>query len=230
MPRTAGHFAETRIPDHEKQGGMSQRQFRKAQARLHRPASRRLTKAEEARAEALIWFVLLTKPQREAHAQHALQSRGFTTFSPMEWRWRKAHRTAKNRNPVRHDVPAYPKYVFLGVPDAWRGLPWHMVEDITFIRGYLADSAWRPIRLNGSDVAKVMRASQTPLFEAKPEIEPEAPEVVILPGEFVRVTDGPLVGVEFIAERMEGHEVVVRAVEGEGRTIRVPVEILGRAA
>lgn len=239
---------------------MSQRQYRKAQARLHRPGRRPLTRKELGRAASLTWFVLLTKPQREEHAEEALKRRGFTAFSPQEWRWRKAHRFAKQKGLVKHDVPAYPKYVFLGIDpinnrctacgagqggscrdrhgraiDGFHaerhGLPWDQIEDITFIRGFIAEPVtYRPIRLDGGDIAKVMRASQTPLFEKKQDAEPAFAEVVFAAGEQVRITEGPLFGVPLLFERREGAEAVVRCVDGAGREMRVPYPILGRAA
>lgn len=211
---------------------MSGRRLAKARARLHRPAPRTtITRKEQERAELLDWFVLLTKPQREDHACNALLERDMVAFTPIEWRWRKAHKTARDRSPVKHNVPAYPKYVFLGVPKHWGGLPWHLVNDITFIRGFLAHEDCRPVRLNGSDIAKVMRASQTPLFDAGPDREPEEPVVVIEPGDFVRITDGPLTGLEFIASRRDGSDWwVMGEAQDVSRPIRVTAKILAKAA
>jgi transcription antitermination factor NusG len=184
-------------------------------------------------AEGLMWFALTTAPQREAHAEKALKdlgaSYGFSAFTPLEHRYRRRSRFKPNEQ-VKFNTPAYPRYVFIGVDKAiWAGLPWHLAQQVTFIKGYLANSEGRPVVLSGNAVAQIMRASQTPLFDtARPEIDgPVEVCEVIHPGETVEVIGGLLRGVRFTVARRIGSSLII---EGQAAPIEIPHELVRRAS
>ena len=160
----------------------------RAAARLRQPKRRlSITEREVELCESLIWFALVTKPQSEIRAEKVISDMldGVFAFTP-----RIKHRIKKPRHRPGQsayrdlEVSAYPRYLFIGVPEAWGGLPWHALAPVSFLTGYLADPAGKPVRLRGVDVAQVMRSSQSPLFKGRDREEEDAPFCEVLyPGE-----------------------------------------------
>lgn len=206
---------------------------RRASARLRTPLRREKLSAREMDAAlGCLWFALVTPPQREKHCADALEKlgrAGLTVFTPLEWRYRR-HSRYRPDQIRRVNVPAYPRYVFIGVPPEWGGLPWHMIQHITFVRGFLADPSGRPVTISSRDVAGIMKASQTPLFERADETgeaEQGEPLEVILPGEEIRVIAGLLSGQTFVASAVRDGMI---EVEGQANAIIIPSSYVRRVA
>jgi transcription antitermination factor NusG len=171
----------------------------------------------------LTWFALTTPPQREFRVQRILNQLGITAFCPQEWRWRRKSRYCKAKR--RIDYPAYPRIVFVGVPQG-RGLPWTTLSNIHLVTGFVArPDTMMPQVFATNDVIQVMKASKTPLFERPKEEAYEPPSFV--PGEAVRIADGPLAGVELSVRKVVGHQVYC-SVELLGREVEqeLPAEVL----
>lgn len=206
---------------------------RRASARLRTPLRReKLSSREMEAALGYTWYALVTPPQREKHCADALEKLSLTVFTPLERRYRR-HSRYRPGQTRRVNVPAYPRYVFLGVPDnedgSRGGLPWERICHITFVRGFLADPTGRPVTIAGRDVLGIMKASQTPLFVRQDETEEESapPCEVILPGEEIRVIAGVLSGRTFVASAVRAGVV---EVEGLSAAIRIPAGYVRRVA
>lgn len=75
------------------------------------------------------WFIAQTEPGRELIAWRGLKERGFTSYLPMETRWKPSRKVRE-----RADYPLFAGYVFVGLA------PWqsHMeVRAIDGIRGFV---------------------------------------------------------------------------------------------
>jgi len=167
---------------------------------------RRLTTTEIDNAKGYTWHALIVPPQREFVVQRILDRRGLVTFVPAEWRWRKISRYRKGK--TRVDRPAYPKYVFLGVP-AGCGIPWMTLIDIHLVRGFMGRASdGMPQVFSSTDIAQIMSAAMTPLFS-----EPDWNAYMetgheFNPGDIASVGDGPLEGLEIMVDRIEGPNAV----------------------
>ena len=151
----------------------------RAAARLRQPKRRlSITSREIELCESLIWFVLETKPQSEIRAEKVISEMmpGVFVFTPRSSRTIRKSRVRPGEHPYREiEVSAYPRYLFIGVPEVWGGLPWHSLAPVSFLTGYLSDPYGRPCRLQAEAVATVMRASNSPLFKGRDREEEEAP-------------------------------------------------------
>lgn len=151
----------------------------RAAARLRQPKRRlKITEREIELCESLIWFVLATKPQCEIRAEKVIAEMmpGVFVFTPRSARTIRKPRTRPGEHPYREiEVSAYPRYLFIGVPQVWAGLPWHSLAPVSFLTGYIADPHGNPYRLQAKAVEQVMRASTTPLFKGRDREEEEAP-------------------------------------------------------
>lgn len=188
-------------------------------------AFRKLTSREISHASSLTWYALSVPPQREFRVQRILCQRGLSAFVPQEWRYRKKSRYCKKAQ--RKGVAAYPRVVFVGVPDG-RGFPWLQLNDIHLVSGYIAcPSTLRPQVFLSSDVQQIMSASRTPLFTLADEAVYEEPSFE--PGEPVEIGDGPLAGIELKVDRVVGMDVFCR-FELMGREVeqKLPADILSR--
>lgn len=203
----------------------------RAAARLRQPKRRlSITERETDLAHSLIWFALVTKPQREIHAEKVISEimPGAMAFTPRSTRTIKKPRHRHGERAYREiEVSAYPRYLFIGVPEFWGGLPWHALSPVSFLTGYLADPAGNPIRLRGVDVAQVMRASQSPLFKGRDREEEEAPFCEVLyPGELA-------MGLGALSS-VSGHIVATGKGYAEFDTqsgpLKIPFEMLERCA
>lgn len=191
--------------------------------RFRRPRS-----DERAMAAGLVWYALLVTTQREFGIARKLNARGITAFAPREWRWRRKNRYQKSKR--RETYPAYPKYVFAGVPAGFT-LPWAALAEHRLIRGYLGDAAGRPKPLSPGDIIRIMEAAECPVF-----VEPDENQYMRTGHEFTlgdpaRVAEGSLEGLVMTIEGFE-QDKAVGTLELLGRPTKVtlPLDILEKAA
>ncbi len=162
----------------------------RAEERKHKKEMRprkKITQAEVSLAHGLLWFVLLTKPAKELAAEMAVDDTfgDLYAFTPRETRvirksrWR--HQSSKHR---KIEVSAYPRYLFVGIPPDWKGLPWFDLREIPLLSGYLSNEKGEPLQVMPWAVAELMRKSAKVLFRGRDREREDAPSCpVFYPGE-----------------------------------------------
>lgn len=97
------------------------------------------------------WFILLTSPQKEQTAQLLLRNRGYTTYLPVEHKFRKANKFAKRKIKT---YPAARGCLFVGFPAGTR--PWYDVFQTYHVKGVLAAQG-EPYRLVSDEIGVMVR-------------------------------------------------------------------------
>lgn len=189
-----------------------------------------ITATELARAEGLIWFVLITKPRNEFHAEDLINAvlPFVMAFTPVERGKAKRARPKPGQNPFYPtERPAYRRYVFVGVPEDMGGLPWERLEPLSFVSNYLAGSDGRPLRIGPKAVVEIMKASANCVFKGKDHELAAAPYCrVLYPGETVQGF-GALKHLVAQVKRTEGGAAII---EGSSGPLVVPFELLEKAS
>ena len=118
------------------------RQAFQARARLiNRSARSRLTSSD------LRWYCLVVAPQHDMAAQRILRDKGFHSFVPLDYRYRKVSKFSKKK--MRVVTPAMPGYMFIGME---RGREdWPTVMDINVVAGVIGVRGC-PVSVDGAEV------------------------------------------------------------------------------
>lgn len=208
---------------------------RRGAAPLRTPQLETVTAAEIGEAAGRTWFVIVTKPAREAHAVRALTTRGFDVYCPAEYRWRKAHwRHRASRRGDGRTSPAYARYVFVAGRVMDQGaLAWHLIEDVPMISGFLADSLGRPVTVAAEAIAQDMEQSRQRVCRARGE-EPGAGDhcPVVFPGDQVKLSGWGPAGEGFVVVRVKGPSAMIRrdGAEHEIEAEQAVLQVVGRSA
>lgn len=167
-----------------KSRGQQRAAQRAAKARLKQPKRRlAITDREIELSRSLMWFVLMTKPQSEIRAEKVVSDMmpGVFAFTPRLRQNRRMGRVRPGESRYREvEVSAFPRYLFIGVPEVWGGLPWHSLAPVSFLTGYIADQQGNPYLLHSEAVAKVMQEHPTQLFKGRDREEEDAPFCEVL--------------------------------------------------
>lgn len=153
------------------------------------------------------WFAIYTAPRHEKQVSQRLQEREVESFLPM-------HRTVhcwKNRTRAELELPLFPSYVFVRISPEMKGKVLSVPGALS-----LVGSKREPWPLPDSEM-EILRAG---LNQCKPE-----PHPYLSFGDRVRITDGPLAGMEGIySERKNGARVVL-TIPQIMRSFSVEVEL-----
>jgi len=150
------------------------------------------------------WTILHTRPRCEKKAQRVFDRAGFTTYLPLR---RREHRYGNRRRVF--DAPLFPGYVFCAAP----------VSDLTTLRQ--EDCVANLLRVLDQDrlvhqLRQVARAlAEGRVLDVMPRLEK---------GMTVRVTGGPLKGLEGVVERIAGKTRVVLNIEMIQQAVCVEVD------
>jgi transcriptional antiterminator RfaH len=151
------------------------------------------------------WNVLFVKPRTEKKATEYCALYGIPSYLPL-----RAKTHVVQRRKVTFMVPVFPGYVFAKFSPEQRLL---LLQTNLLVRVLAPLNPRRMLR----DLIMVRRA-----LKADPELKPAKP---LTQGRLVRITGGPLMGVEGRVARMAGTMKVVLNVEMIGRAISVTAQI-----
>jgi transcription antitermination factor NusG len=153
------------------------------------------------------WYAVYTKHQHEKVACDFLLRKGFEVFLPLY----SATRRWKDRKKVVQ-LPVFPCYLFLQA---------NLERKIDILRApgvfNLVESGGRACEVPQSDIDGIRKIVQS---SARTE-----PHAMLKSGEYVRVSQGPLAGLEGVLTRMKGNYRLVLSVEVLQKGIAVEVDL-----
>lgn len=154
------------------------------------------------------WYLIYTKPRQEELALTNLTRQGYQVYLPRLRHWRK--RRGKRVEAIE---PLFPRYLFIFLDnqsDNWS--PIRSTLGVASLVRFGAD----PARVPESFVAHLQaRESADGLHEW---VEPE-----LVPGDEVRVAEGPFQGYEGVLLAPSGQERVILLLDLVGREVRTRV-------
>ena len=159
------------------------------------------------------WAIVWATPRGEEKATAELERFGYTVFLPMVTVWRDVPQRMRKKLGVRRQAverPALSRYLFVGLnPQVQR---WSMIADAEGVAEVIrADGPQQP-RLQ-ADIARMRKAyDRGDLDEVKRETEQMRARLEKIVGRRVRITDGPLNGMEGEAEERRGKRDVEVAI------------------
>ena len=160
----------------------------------------------QTRTEPDGWCVLYARHQHEKRIASVLSGKGFQIFLPM---YDTVHRWV-DRN-KRVSSPLFPGYVFF-VDEADRRL---QVLGTPGVHTILMTGA-APAVIQNDEIAAIRRALESPF-----RVEPHE---FLEHGDFVRITSGPLAGVEGIVSRKKDSCRLVLSIKMLGRSAAVEID------
>jgi len=150
------------------------------------------------------WFALTVKPRRETLAVQGLSSKGIESFLPSH----VVRRRWSDRIKVVSE-PIFPGYIFCRTSLASPVLP------VPGVQGFVS-FAGQPQRIPDQEIEGIMRMTASGL--------PLEPLAYLCAGDRVRVTHGPLAGVEGILWECEAQSQFVVGIEMLGRSVAVKLD------
>jgi len=151
------------------------------------------------------WYVLLVKPRHEKSVAEALDGKGYEVFLPLFLARRRWLSTSRDVS-----LPLFPHYVFCRM-DPERRLP---ILEIPSVRTVVSFGR-SPIPVDESEMQSVRAMVGSGL--------PITPHHFLHAGARVRVTAGPLSGIEGILETVKGKARLVVSVALLQRSVSVEV-------
>jgi len=151
------------------------------------------------------WYVLLVKPRHEKSVAEALDGKGYEVFLPLFLARRRWLSTSRDVS-----LPLFPHYVFCRM-DPERRLP---ILEIPSVRTVVSFGR-APIPVDESEMQSVRAMVGSGL--------PITPHHFLHAGARVRVTAGPLSGIEGILETVRGQDRLVVSVALLQRSVSVEV-------
>lgn len=151
------------------------------------------------------WYVLLVKPKHEKRVEEALSGKGYEVFLPLFLARRRWLSTSRDVS-----LPLFPHYVFCRM-NPERRLP---ILEIPSVRTIVSFGR-APIPIEECEMQSVRAMVGSGL--------PITPHHFLHAGARVRVTAGPLTGVEGILETVRGQDRLVVSVALLQRSISVEV-------
>jgi transcription antitermination factor NusG len=153
------------------------------------------------------WYVAYTKHQHEKTARDFLSRKGFEVLLPI---YSAAHRWKDRTKTVL--LPVFPCYLFVRSS---------LDKKLDILRApgvfWLVESGGRACEVPESDIAGIRKIVQS---SARAE-----PHPLLKSGEYVRVSRGPLMGLQGILTRMKNNFRVVLSVDLLQKGIAVEVDI-----
>jgi len=150
------------------------------------------------------WFALYTNSRREKHVANLLDERQIENFLPLY----RADRQWKKRSPVTLDLPLFPNYLFVRAGQKASLLS---VPGVVSIVG----SGREPWPLSDHEIEAFRSAVDVC------KLEPHSPFAV---GERVRITNGPLAGMQGVLLRKKSNLRVVLTVEAIRSSVSAEVD------
>jgi transcriptional antiterminator RfaH len=152
-----------------------------------------------------LWYVLLVKPKHEKRVEEALGGKGYEVFLPLFLARRRWLSTSRDVS-----LPLFPHYVFCRM-NPERRLPVLQIPSVRTIVSF----GRAPIPVDESEIQSVRAMVGSGL--------PITPHHYLHTGARVRVTAGPLTGIEGILETVRGQDRLIVSVALLQRSISVEV-------
>jgi transcriptional antiterminator RfaH len=159
----------------------------------------------------LRWYLVHTKPAAEASAQLNLERQGYTAYLP------RALQAIRHRGIWRERAaPLFPRYLFLGLKTGAQSLA--PVRSSVAVAGVVRFGAEYAV-VPDAVIEQLYRRTDASSGLLRIGMAPS-----LAPGAAVRITSGPLDGLEGIFEREEGMErvVVLLNLLGADAAVQVP--------
>ena len=207
----------TDFPDH-----WAYRKPRRGGSRFATPPLRKGSWDDPAPVIPTTWAIVWTAPRGEAKAAEELMRYGDAAFLPMVTVWRDVPQRQRKKIGARRQAverPALSRYVFVGLNPLYQS--WGLIADAEGVSEVIrADGAQQ--RKLQDDISRIRRAIERGEYDfvkqATEEMRARLDKIV---GKRVRVTDGPLTGMEGEAESLHGK----REVEVSIGPVRVIMDI-----
>jgi transcriptional antiterminator RfaH len=152
----------------------------------------------------MTWIVAMTKPNSEAIAGYNLQRQGFEYYLPQI--------QIKHPNKKTQIRPLFPRYIFIAIKDAWYCLK----STRGIARILLGDDGPQVLPSHVIDTLKKQEDSKGYVaLEPKPKF---------LPGDKLKATEGPFLGLPLLYDGMSAHDRVYVLLEFMGRKTRTEVD------
>lgn len=144
------------------------------------------------------WYVIHTKPRDERRALENLERQGYTCYLPM-----MAAEKIRQGKIALVDEALFPRYLFIRLGDGMLDKSWHPIRSTLGVSRMV---------MFGNVPAKVDDALIAALHDR--EIGRDStPKRLFSPGEKLRITEGPFVGLEAIYQMSEGEARVMVLIE-----------------
>jgi transcriptional antiterminator RfaH len=150
------------------------------------------------------WHVVLTKPNQELRALQNLEQQGFTVYLPMI----KKEVVLRGRRSFKSE-PLFKRYLFIRFDQTLS--PWHVIRNSLGVTGL--------VRF-GEKLATIDDAVITSLQTAQ-----LAPKALYMPGELLKVTDGPFKNLEVVFQMQDGEERAMVLIELLNKTHKLPLNL-----
>jgi transcriptional antiterminator RfaH len=152
------------------------------------------------------WTCARLEPHRERLALHCLSLNGYTTYLPRLREWRRSHGRKILATP-----PLFPGYAFIEI-----ALQWHSAKWSVGVLGLIMDGG-RPARVPDAVIDEIRGRERGGLVEL--------PRRGLVVGDRVRVTQGPMRGLDGLYEGQKSRDrvLVLLAVLGACRRVELAV-------
>ncbi len=154
------------------------------------------------------WYVIHTKPREERRALFNLEQQQFDCYLPLL----KVEKIRQRRLQCVEE-PLFPRYLFIRLDMSDQGQNWATLRSTKGV-SRLVMFGDRPARLE-DDWVDGMRAMERQ--------RQESPEVLFSPGDKVRITEGPFVGLEGVFHLKDAEQRVLILVEWLHKSVKVPL-------
>lgn len=155
-------------------------------------------------ANELRWYVVHTKSNQETRAADNLQRQGFTVFLPM------LLAECLQRGKLRIvEEPLFKRYLFVQFDITHS--PWHVIRSTLGVSALLR---------TGSQLTHVPESVIETLMQ-----QPGMTKAMFVPGETLRVTDGPFRDLQVVFELQDGEQRAIVLVELLNKMQRIAVDM-----
>ena len=157
-----------------------------------------------------VWYVVYTKPQKEAAACDSISAKGFNAFCP----WGQ-----QDGKPIR---ALFPRYLFF---ECHRNMDWWPVMSCTGVNRLLCDTNDFPVAVSHSEITK-LRAELGPDDTAQIHTRARLPDFKA--GEVIQIIDGAFRGLRGECVKVTGQDRIRILLDMIGRktVISVPTAFL----
>ena len=166
----------------------------------------------------MIYYALMTAPQRDADVKADLESSGYRVLMPTEKVWRCVSAISKKQKLVT--CPLFPRYLIFGYPG---GVPWYHLEGVRHVTGVVGFDGKTPAVVSAKDMRAV-------LFMLPPTRAVLNPHRAVKAGDLAKIKMGSYAGhivkVKGLNERKAS---IFLRLFGTDREVEIPVEALEAA-
>ena len=165
----------------------------------------------------MIYYALMTAPQREADVKAVLDKSGYRVLMPVEQVWRRVSPFSKRRKLVAY--PLFPRYLIVGYAG---GMPWLHLAGVRHVTGVVGFDG-TPAKISGKDMCTILSMTVAPRAVLNPHRALRA-------GDLAEITSGVFVGRIVKIEGLTGRKArIFLDLFGTLKEVEIPVEALEAA-